>query len=213
MSDELSGEQLDRQNAALSRSIELPLLNVAAPSPRAPPTSSQRTAAARPPSALPLRSTKRAASGAMDSRDGIQKLLAAEQEAQTDRHRCATQVDARDPRSPPSSSSARALSRHQVEHHSAGRPPFRTPSAEKTARMRQAKEEADAEVAAYRAQREATYQKMLAEVRARTHPLFAPQIRRVPKLIIWGARATALSAPRVSRTPAFLPIPSLAAKR
>lgn len=46
--------------------------------------------------------------------------------------------------------------------------------------MRQAKEEADAEVAAYRAQREATYQKMLAEVRARTHPLFAPQIRRVP---------------------------------
>ena len=40
--------------------------------------------------------------------------------------------------------------------------------------MRQAKEEADAEVAAYRAQREATYQKMLAEVRARTHPLSRP---------------------------------------
>ena len=36
----------------------------------------------RPPRALPLRSTERAASGAMDSRDGIQKLLVAEQEAQ-----------------------------------------------------------------------------------------------------------------------------------
>jgi V-type H+-transporting ATPase subunit G len=38
---------------------------------------------------------------------------------------------------------------------------------EKTSRLRQAKEEADAEVATYRAQREATYQKMLAAVRAR----------------------------------------------
>ena len=83
MSDELSREQLDRQNAALSRSIELPLLNVAAPSPTGSPDFlTAHREAHRPPSALPLRSTKRAASGAMDSRDGIQKLLAAEQEAQ-----------------------------------------------------------------------------------------------------------------------------------
>ena len=114
----------------------------------------------------------------MDSRDGIQKLLAAEQEAQA--IVTAARQGTRATSVPPSSSSARALSRHQVEHHSHLRPPFRTPSAEKSARMRQAKEEADAEVAAYRAQREATYQKMLAEVRARTHPLSAPQIRRVP---------------------------------
>lgn len=83
MADELSREQLDRQNAALSRSIELPLLNVAAPSPTGSPDFlTAHREAHRPPSALPLRSTKRAASGAMDSRDGIQKLLAAEQEAQ-----------------------------------------------------------------------------------------------------------------------------------
>lgn len=41
---------------------------------------------------------------------------------------------------------------------------------EKTARLRQAKEEADAEVAAYRAQREAAYQEKLSQVRARTRP-------------------------------------------
>ena len=83
MPGELSREQLDRQNAALSRSIELPLLNVAAPSPTGSPDFlTAHREAHRPPSALPLRSTKRAASGAMDSRDGIQKLLVAEQEAQ-----------------------------------------------------------------------------------------------------------------------------------
>ena len=58
----------------------------------------------------------------MDSHDGIQKLLAAEQEAQ------AIVTAAR---------------------------------AEKTSRLRQAKAEADAEIAAYRAQREETYQSLL----------------------------------------------------
>ena len=58
----------------------------------------------------------------MDSRDGIQKLLAAEQEAQ------AIVTAAR---------------------------------AEKTSRLRQAKAEADAEIAAYRAQREEKYQSLL----------------------------------------------------
>ena len=58
----------------------------------------------------------------MDSRDGIQKLLAAEQEAQ------------------PIVTAARA---------------------EKTSRLRQAKAEADAEIAAYRAQREEKYQSLL----------------------------------------------------
>ena len=58
----------------------------------------------------------------MDSHDGIQKLLAAEQEAQ------AIVTAAR---------------------------------AEKTSRLRQAKAEADAEIKAYRAQREETYQSLL----------------------------------------------------
>lgn len=64
----------------------------------------------------------RAPVAAMDSHDGIQKLLAAEQEAQ------AIVTAAR---------------------------------AEKTSRLRQAKAEADAEIAAYRAQREEKYQSLL----------------------------------------------------
>jgi V-type H+-transporting ATPase subunit G len=68
------------------------------------------------------RRSSRAPVAAMDSRDGIQKLLAAEQEAQ------AIVTAAR---------------------------------AEKTSRLRQAKAEADAEIAAYRAQREEKYQSLL----------------------------------------------------
>lgn len=46
--------------------------------------------------------------------------------------------------------------------------------AEKTARLRQAVEEAKGEIAAYRAMREETYSKMLREVRARDAEDLAP---------------------------------------
>ena len=51
---------------------------------------------------------------------------------------------------------------------------------------------------------------MLAE--GRENPASPLRSGVCPKLIIWGARS-ALSAPGVSRTPAFFFIPSLAAKR
>ena len=73
--------------------------------------------------------------------------------------------------------------------------------------MRQAKEEADAEVAAYRAQREATYQKMLAEVRARTHPLSAPQIRRVPETDHLGRANPPYPLPETHARPPSSPFP------
>jgi V-type H+-transporting ATPase subunit G len=104
--------------------------------------------------------------GVMESQDGIQRLLAAEQEAQA---------------------IVNAARQGTTFVFSLTRPPHRRPVApkrradsstaptdvimtEKTARLRQAKEEADAEVAAYRAQREAAYQEKLSQVRARTRP-------------------------------------------
>lgn len=73
----------------LSESIELPLLASDAPTPpRSPdfltarPRAQQQVPATPPPPARLARSLRASLSGAMDSRDGIQKLLTAEQEAQ-----------------------------------------------------------------------------------------------------------------------------------
>ena len=150
------------------------------PPPRAPPTSSPRTARR-------IDRPERSPSDRRNARRRARWTLAmASRSCSSPSRRRRRSSPPRDrvrarPSVPPSSSSARApraTRRNTPLTHPALR--FRSPSAEKTARMRQAKEEADAEIAAYRAQREATYQKMLAEVRVRTHPLSAPQIRRVP---------------------------------
>ena len=105
---------------ALSKSVELPLLNSegtvpGSPDPRREDAGHRTTPSSSHPHHLAPAST-------MDSHDGIQKLLAAEQEAQA------------------IVSAARA---------------------EKTQRLRQAKAEADAEIAAYRTQREEKYQTIL----------------------------------------------------
>ena len=104
--------------------------------------------------------------GAMESQDGIQRLLAAEQEAQAivNAARQGTTFVFPSPVHPTVAPS------HRNEELTRPTAPTDANTTEKTARLRQAKEEADAEVAAYRAQREAAYQEKLSQVRARTRP-------------------------------------------
>lgn len=104
--------------------------------------------------------------GVMESQDGIQKLLAAEQEAQAivNAARQGTTFVSPSPVHPTVAPS------HRNEELTRPTAPTDVITTEKTARLRQAKEEADAEVAAYRAQREAAYQEKLSQVRARTRP-------------------------------------------
>lgn len=100
--------------------------------------------------------------GAMESQDGIQRLLAAEQEAQAivNAARQGTTFVSPSPVHPTVAPS------HRNEELTRPTAPTDANTTEKTARLRQAKEEADAEVAAYRAQREAAYQEKLSQVRA-----------------------------------------------
>lgn len=174
----------------LSESIELPLLASDAPTPpRSPdfltarPRAQQQVPATPPPPARLARSLRASLSGAMDSRDGIQKLLTAEQEAQAivtaAREGARTAIAPGSPAPGEIPRASRSLGRLSpptpfprpvapprrrpfLTHPSPPLPPPRNP-AEKTARLRQAKAEADAEIAAYRASREASYQAIVAE--------------------------------------------------
>tara|TARA_B100000768_G_scaffold176483_2_gene189296 strand:+ start:1196 stop:1690 length:495 start_codon:yes stop_codon:yes gene_type:complete len=112
------------------------------------------------------RETTLLTTGAMESQDGIQRLLAAEQEAQAivNAARQGTTFVSPSPVHPTVAPS------HRDETLTRPTAPTDATTTEKTARLRQAKEEADAEVAAYRAQREAAYQEKLSQVRARTRP-------------------------------------------
>tara|TARA_B110000305_G_scaffold53085_1_gene58294 strand:- start:485 stop:976 length:492 start_codon:yes stop_codon:yes gene_type:complete len=105
--------------------------------------------------------------GAMESQDGIQRLLAAEQEAQAIVNAARQGTTFVFPLTRPPHRRTVAPRRRELTRPTA---PTDVITTEKTARLRQAKEEADAEVAAYRAQREAAYQEKLSQVRARTRP-------------------------------------------
>ena len=105
--------------------------------------------------------------GAMESQDGIQRLLAAEQEAQAIVNAARQGTTFVFPLTRPPHRRTVAPRRRELTRPTA---PTDANTTEKTARLRQAKEEADAEVAAYRAQREAAYQEKLSQVRARTRP-------------------------------------------
>ena len=105
--------------------------------------------------------------GVMESQDGIQKLLAAEQEAQAIVNAARQGTTFVFPLTRPPHRRTVAPRRRELTRPTA---PTDVITTEKTARLRQAKEEADAEVAAYRAQREAAYQEKLSQVRARTRP-------------------------------------------
>ena len=101
--------------------------------------------------------------GVMESQDGIQRLLAAEQEAQAIVNAARQGTTFVFPLTRPPHRRTVAPRRRELTRPTA---PTDVITTEKTARLRQAKEEADAEVAAYRAQREAAYQEKLSQVRA-----------------------------------------------